>query len=726
MKKLGFFILNLFFFSILSFSVITSQWIKEGKDELIKGKFNGVSLSEEGYIVLSVKEEKITTLSEDFFFSIALDSKENIYLGTGHGGKIYKIGRDGKSSLFFTASELDVFSLTVDKQDYVYAATSPNGKIYKLSPEGKAEVFFDPEEKYIWKLDFDSKGNLYAAVGERGGIYRIDKKGSGKLLFQPNEDHILSLIINERDEIFAGSGGKGVIYKIFPEGKTSVIYDTDFPEVKALVFDNRGNLWAGASGKEKKLEKISPELKKISETEIIPSFSIEVTTSASQEKLIPPVKIDKEQKSALYKIKPEGIVDEIWSSREEMIFSTCFDKKTNKILFGTGNKGRIYSVDKDGKVSLVLQKDSEQIFEIICPFSQSLFITDNPANVYKIDSAQRLEGEFLSEVLGSSIISSWGKIKWDGEFPAGTSVEIFSRTGNSEDPDNTWSDWSPPYKNSAGENILSPRNRYFQFKATIKSDSTNKTPVLRKVIIFYLQSNVSPLIKTITLFPPNEVYPKPLSFDEEIWGYEGEKVSLREKREGLIPTIVTKPYGKKLYKKGFQTVSWEATDSNGDELIYRILIKEEMDKEWRILKENLKDNTMAFDTLSFEEGNYQLKIVVSDLPSNPAGSEMKSEKVSAYFIIDNNPPSVENFLIKGQGGNKKEISFVGKDTFSAIKKVEYSLDFMNWNIIFPVDGINDSSIEEYRFTVVAPASNGFITVKVTDYLDNVGVIRKSL
>ena len=82
------------------------------------------------------------------------------FLGTGHGGKIYRIDKDGKAELWFQASEMDVTSLVRDRKGTLYAATSPNGKIYKITDKGKGEEFFNPAEKYIWDLLFLDSGEL--------------------------------------------------------------------------------------------------------------------------------------------------------------------------------------------------------------------------------------------------------------------------------------------------------------------------------------------------------------------------------------------------------------------------------------------------------------------------------------------------------------------------------------------------------------------------------------
>ena len=46
-------------------------------------------------------------------------------------------------------------------------------------------------------------------------------------------------------------------------------------------------------------------------------------------------------------------------------------------------------------------------------------------------------------------VASWGRIWWRGR----GQVELQTRTGNTERPDVTWSEWSAPYKDPAGGSI---------------------------------------------------------------------------------------------------------------------------------------------------------------------------------------------------------------------------------------------------------------------------------
>jgi hypothetical protein len=132
--------------------VVPQKWEIRSKDDFLKGKFDGVSVSDEGLLSLSPKEEEIQGPAEEFYLSLLVTQAGEIFLGTGHGGKIYKISKTGSADLYFQVPEMDVTCLAQDRKGNLYAGTSPNGKIYKITEKDKGEAFFNPMEKYIWDL----------------------------------------------------------------------------------------------------------------------------------------------------------------------------------------------------------------------------------------------------------------------------------------------------------------------------------------------------------------------------------------------------------------------------------------------------------------------------------------------------------------------------------------------------------------------------------------------
>ena len=421
---------------------------------------------------------------------------------------------------------------------------------------------------------------------------------------------------------------------------------------------------------------------------------------------------------ALFCVRPDGVAKKLWESEDELIYTLFWNEAEKKLIFGTGNNGRIYAVDRDEKTSLLLQEPSEQAYALI-PSGQRVYVlANNPSRLNLIFPEQRFNGEYLSDVLDTKTVSSWGKLEFEAELPAGTTLQLQTRSGNSFEPNSLWSDWSPPYQKGE-EQILSPKARYLQLKILFKTQSGKASPSFRKAELFYLQANLAPAIKKLGLLPPNEVYLKIPEQDEVIWG--ASDVPL--KQEGKKDDVKASLLAKKVERKGYQTIVWEAEDENEDDLAYSISIKREGETVWRILKEGWSDSLFAFDTVSFPDGIYFIKVEASDIGSNPPGSELKAGKISQPLTIDNSLPAITNFTAAKEA-NGIDISFQALDSFSALEKAEYLIRPGEWRVVFPVDGICDSKQESFKFTAPLPANaDNLITVRVIDRHHNIGVFR---
>ncbi len=695
-------------------AVVPQRFELRNKEDFLRGKFDGVSISSDGLLVLAPDMKKIEAPTEEFYLSFLALEDGSAFLGTGHGGKIFRIGKDGKADLYFQVPEMDVTSLTRDGQGTLYAGTSPNGRIYKISAQGKGEEFFDPAERYIWDLLFLENGRLWAAVGESGGVYEISPQGEGRMVFKTEENHILCLKQAARGDIIAGSGGNGLVYRISPDGRASVLYETPYEEVKDIALDQEGMIYAAASGTPSKPKKEEP-------LSIQPRVDtgVTVTVRASSPDIPQRAAAPQRGSGALYRINAEGMAAELWSSDEEMVYTLLSRDAGRTIIFGTGSRGRIYSVDKEGRVSLLLQQSSEQVYQLVSADPVVYVLSNNPCFLGELRTEQRFSGEYLSPVLDARILSTWGRIGWEAEAASGTSLQFQTRSGNTGDPNSTWSTWSPPYR-KIEEQILSPKGRFLQVKVQFRTETGRISPLLSRLTLFYLQNNVAPTFTRLEVLEPNEVYLKLPDQDEVIMGVEK---NLPEEVSAQDPLRISLP-GKKVERKGFQTVTWEASDENGDVLRYTIAMKKEGEREWRLLADGWTEALYAFDTLSFPDGTYVLKVTASDFTSNPVGLDLRAERTSRPLVIDNSLPVVRDFsAVKNR--DTLEVAFTAEDAYSPIEEVKFLIRPWEWRVVFPVDGIPDSRTEGFTFTLKLPSgADNLITIRVKDSYGNVGVFRR--
>src|SRR5215470_16689298 len=98
-------------------------WETSGRTELLKGDARGVSISDTGMLMLAPKLNEVFNTQQTYIWSSAIDNQGNVYLGTGHDGKTYKISANGAGSLLYDAPELDVTALAIGRDGSVFAGT---------------------------------------------------------------------------------------------------------------------------------------------------------------------------------------------------------------------------------------------------------------------------------------------------------------------------------------------------------------------------------------------------------------------------------------------------------------------------------------------------------------------------------------------------------------------------------------------------------------------------
>ena len=699
-------------------AVVPQKWELRTREDYLRGKFDGVSVAYDGTLALAPREEKLAAPQEEFYLSVLALADGTTFLGTGHGGKVYRIGKDGKSELWFQAAEMDVTSLVLDRKGALYASTSPNGRIYRITDKGKGEPFFDPAEKYVWDLLFMDSGELWAAVGESGGIYRISPLGEGGMFFKAAENHILCLERTARGDVVAGSGGNGLVYRIGADGRASVLFETPYEEVRSLALDREGQIYAAASGtptRTRKDERSDEPVRLDAEV----SITVSAAGGASRPSAAAGPATTARDGGALYRITADGLAKRLWSSEDEMIYTLLWREADGKVLFGTGGQGRIYSIDREERVALLLQQSSEQVYQLT-PFDSKIYVlSNNPCYFGLLLPEQRFAGEYTSPVLDARTLASWGRIAWDAAVAAGASVQLQSRSGNTNEPNATWSDWSPFYGKTE-EQVLSPKSRYLQVKVILRTQTGKSSPVFDRLAVFYLQSNVAPSVSRLEFLRPNEVYLKLPDQDDVILGVERNAPEAPAKKDELRVSLGYR----KSERKGFQTVVWDAADENGDTLRYALAMKKDGETEWRVLEPDWTESIYAFDTLSFPDGTYLLRLTASDAPSNPAGLELKADKTSPSLVIDNSLPVVKGFTA-ARSGASLDVAFQAEDAYSYIEEVKVLVRPGEWRVVFPVDGIADSRTESFKFAVKLPAgAENQVTVRVRDSYGNVGVFRQ--
>ena len=129
-----------------------------------------------------------------------------------------------------------------------------------------------------------------------------------------------------------------------------------------------------------------------------------------------------------------------------------------------------------------------------------------------------------------------------------------------------------------------------------------------------------------------------------------------------------------------------------------------------------------WDTTSVPNGTYLVRVVASDVPSNPPGLGLTGDLDSTTFDIDNTPPAHPITSVRQETG-RTLVTFEVRDDQSAIQRVDFSVGAERWRPIYPQDGICDSREEQFELTLEGGAPNGGVVIRAVDAMNNVATAR---
>jgi hypothetical protein len=280
--------------------------------------------------------------------------------------------------------------------------------------------------------------------------------------------------------------------------------------------------------------------------------------------------------------------------------------------------------------------------------------------------------------------------------------------------------------------VESPSARFIQWKVTIPAGSLAKVD---DVTINYLSKNVAPVIDEVVVqtgarFTSNTFMKPPTDTINVSLPSQSQSINLGTSQHFDQPMTAQKD------KSGI-AVRWAAHDDNDDDLVYSLYYRGDGETQWKLLKDQISDKYYSFDAALLPDGGYALRVAASDSPSHSPEDALNAQKESARFEVDTTPPRIDAFAAKVEG-NHLRVTLTARDTFSAIKRAEYSVDAADWQFVEPVDHLSDSPTESYDFTAAIPhppdrsstapkaADQGqlggehVVVVRVYDRFDNVG------
>ena len=691
-------------------------WVSDSASDFSTGEARGVSVSSSGTLFLGRALGKVEGVSEPVLFSATPGKGGDLFVATGDSGAILRVPPTGKSATEIRLDEQEVTALATGPDGALYAGGSPGGKVYRIQ-NGAASVYYDTKAQYVWALAFDGPV-LYVGTGLPGEIHRVAAAGKGERVHAASDPHVRALYVDGEGRVWAGTSGSGLLLRLDRSGRVATVYDSSKQEVASIAGDRTGRVWAaftsadGASpssgGEPVSLPAALPPPKAprnaAAGEDDDHGGKAEVSVSVSSPRLAPGRSASHGgYSSEVVLFDGAEVPRPVWSSSDEIVFELARDPAGEGVLAGTGPRGKLYELTPDSW-ALARTFDEKQVTFL----AGGDVGTNGPTALYRPASGAAT-GEYVSAVKDTGRTSRFGAFRWQGDVPGGTRLEFAFRSGESATPDATWSGWSAWESGSDSVEIRAPDGRYLQWRLRM-TGREGVTPVVRRVEAAYRNHNATPVIDSFTALEPAEVLARSAAggsnvFESSAPDERGIFTGLEEPRSEGAP--------RKLFRKGYRTLQWKASDPDGDPLSYELEFRPASGGKWILLRKDIRDTFYSFDAAALPDGDYVFRLRASDAETNPGDARTVSRETSPVRV-DNTPP-----VVRETARSAGVLEFSAEDSASPILEAEYSIDARKWTRVEPKDGLSDSPRESYVIHLPPEAKGGYLLVRVTDAARNV-------
>jgi sugar lactone lactonase YvrE len=708
------------FSAMVAMAVETKTWVQTEASEFEKGKLTKLALSNKGKVSLAPMSRDLFDPSVTQLWCAVIDKQGNAYAG-GAEGKVVHVDSKGKGRILATLEGGGVYALATNAKGELFAAVMPDAKIYRVAPDGKTQIFSALKAKYVWAMAFDGAGTMYAATGEPGQVQKVAPDGKATVLFDAKEAHVRSMALDGAGNIIVGTEPGGTVVRVSPAGEGFILHQTAKREVTSLAVGKDGAIYAASTGTRGAPARPMPEqpAPQPQPTPAQGQTGAQVRPSPQpQPSVILPMSAAAGG-SDIDLIAPDGEPRRMWSSPQAVVYALALDG-AGRLLAGTGNDGRLYRIESERESTQLLEAGPTQITALsTLPNGGLILATANAGKVVQVGPELEKEGILESEVFDAGAFTYWGRLRQESELNGG-SLAIETRSGNVDSAEKNWSAWAVPDAAKGGR-IVSPPARFLGWRAVLKPSADGKSPSLSLVEAAYQQKNAAPVIEAVEVTAPNYKFPAPGSSLTASTTLSLGPIGQPKRSSPSTPATDGGSAASLNFDKGWRAARWKANDRNGDSLQYRAEYRGAGEQEWKLLKDELKEARLSWDTTSYPDGKYRLRITATDQGDNYPGQGLTQTLESDEFTIDNTPPRIEALSGKIEGG-KLVVQFQAKDDATHLYLAEYSINGGEWTPIMPTTRLTDSLEHEYRAELAKPASQEIVVaVKVTDDSDNVAV-----
>lgn len=713
------------------------SWSLASGQEFASGTLEGTAIDLDGRVALAPGRTTLWGPNEGIVWGVEPDGAGGAFVALSSPTRVIHVSAAGVPEFWHaTGDETLAAAILPDREGGVYVGFSPDGRLMHADGPDEMRLVADSEALFIWALAATEDGSVWIGTGLPGRLVRLDPDGEVHAVFESGDDPVRCIAPLGPDGVVFGTGGRGRVIRVDGSGRPFALFDAEETEIVALETSEDGVIYALTARGSKQVAAARAASARA-------DASVRVTATAPpapDRDGEPPQEDDRSNADqrrtagkrfttppggALYRIEPDGDSRRLWQADQDVPFALT-RTGDGTLLVATGDSGRIYAVDDAGRASIRSQIGSDQASAISLARDGSVLVggtTD--ARVERIGSKPARLGHYVSPVHDAGAVSDWGRLRWEGDASGGASIRAEVRAGNTAEPDETWTDWVP-LKGGGSEGVETdlPPARWFQVRMQFVPSKQGASPDLRRLDLFYRPRNRRPTITDLAVQPAGVVWRRattqsvrpagPLIADDPV---------TRRTVAGLRPAATTKPV-RRSFELGARTITWKASDPDGDKLTFRLDIRRDDSEAWIPLVVDLDGDFFGWDARGISDGLYRVRLTAMDASDNVDGEALDDSRDSAAFWIDNTRPSVGDPRIQRSGGGL-EVEFVASDPGGNVVAAEVAVDAGDWQPLDPMDGVADEAEERYQL-LIEPLERGAahgertLKVRVTDSAGNMG------
>lgn len=646
---------------------------------LANARSQGVAIFPDGSLVAMPPLVKVAEFEEPLGLALAVAADGTAYVGTGHPARVWQVRNGTKTKLADLQAD-QVTALLVAPDGTLWAATAVPATLVRFASAGTPSVISTLPEGNLWDLAW-FKGQLVAAAGNPGRLLRLGKNGLELLAIVP--DRHARCLATSGDALLVGTSGRGLVLRWSGEGPLGVLHDSSFSEIAALAVDRSGTAYAAALTGD-------PTLGKAPSAE--GEGSVTVTTSDASTSAATGNAV-----SEILRIMPPGAV--VTAHRFDKQLASALDVADGSLVIGTGLEGELWQL-VEGVPARLDTVNAAQVVRLAA--GGCWVLTQSPVALFQRRGTPA--GTFTSPPLDAGQPARWGEVAVTAAVGSGGRCAVRLRSGATAQPDDTWSEWSQPLP-CGNATATVPPARYAQWQVELAAPADGTATVAR-VKVAYRQLNLPPDIQSVTVHEPGQVFlkmPPPADRIVEVQhpDLSGIFTTLDEDDTGERQSTLGKLY----YRIGYQTVSWKASDPNGDPLRFDVEIAREGGDTFMPVRRNVDATLLSLDTQALPDGSYRFRITASDAEANPE-EPARAVRLSPAFVVDNTPP-----VVRATRRGEWWIVTV-QDALSPLVRVEWNRDGEGWHALAAEDGLLDGRSETFRLGI-APGRH-VLSVRAVD------------